>query len=221
MIGYFDVQVKDLPPGIDDAVLRGLLTPGGKSTPELDRLLARMPTSQRARGRNLVSDNFAAFIFRFAFSGGDITDPYDFDSGNAILATILLMTTDSEPTYTDSTNQYTNLHNISGSANTGSAGKRFIEDDIDPHLQDADPDGNGRESILFRSRFLYLAAQGNSNDIRSLGIYFMRDADSTGNFERARTARIRLKDSGGNPIILNKTSSQVLLIEYRFTLVNI
>ena len=131
------------------------------------------------------------------------------------------MTTDSEPTYTEQTNQYTNLHNISGSANTSSGGKRFIEDDIDPHLMDADPDGNGRESILFRSRFLYLAAEGNSNDIRSLGVYFMRDADSTGSFDRARIARIRLKDGGGNPIIINKTSAQVLLIEYRFTLVNI
>lgn len=218
MFGQFDVHLKDLPPG-GDARLRGMLERG--ELPELNRLIDRMPTRQRAKGRNLVSDNFAGYTFRFCFSGGDITDPYDFDSGNAILATILLMTTDSEPTYTDATNQYTNLHNISGSANTSSGGKRFIEDDIDPHLQDADPDNNGRESILFRSRFLYLAAEGNSNDIRSLGIYFMRDADSTGSFERARTARIRLKDSGGNPIIINKTSAQVLLIEYRFTLVTL
>ena len=220
MLGQFDVHLKDLPRGITDAHLLGMMTPEGKATPELNRVLDRMYTRQRAKGQNLISDNFAGYTHRFCFSGGDITDPYDFDSGNAALGSILLMTTDSEPTYTDSTNQYVDINNISGFAGT-SAGKRFIEDDIDPHLQDADPDSNGREAVLFRSRFLYLSTQGNSNNIRSLGIYFSRNADVTTSHERARIARIRLKDSGGTPIIVNKTSSQVLLIEYRFTLVTI
>lgn len=221
MLGHFDIQLKDLPRGITDAHLLELLTPAGKATPELDRLLARLPTRQRAKGCNLINDNFAGYTHKYCFSGGAISTPYNIDGGNAALGTILLMTNDAEPTYTEASSQYTNPNALTGTVQSTTAGKRFIEDDIDPHLMDADPNNNGRESILFRSRFLYLSTQANSNDIRSLGIYFSDNGNSTGTEERGRIARIRLKDSGGTPIILNKTSAQVLLIEYRFTLVTI
>ena len=62
MLGHFDVKLKDLPPGIGDADLLALMQ-GGKATPELDRLLGNMRTRQRAFGKNLVNDNFAAFTF--------------------------------------------------------------------------------------------------------------------------------------------------------------
>ena len=216
MQGYFDVQTKDLG-GLRDNDLLAMMSPDGKVTPELARLVDGLPTVQHARGKNLVSDNFAGATFKYVFSGGSINDPYN--QGNGILASILIMNTDSEPGYTDQTDQYTTIHGLSG--NVGSLpGKRFIEDDVEAHL--IITDSGGRESILFRSRWLYLAAEAVSNDIRSLGVYHCRyGGASLSSIERGRIARIRLKDSGGSPIIINKTASQVLLIEYRFTLVSI
>lgn len=216
MQGYFDVKTKDLG-GLSDDDLLAMMSPEGKVTPELAKLLDGLPTVQHAQGKNLVSDNFASSSFKYCFSGGTIDNPYN--QGNGILATILIMNTDSEPAYTDATNQYTTMHGLTGGVGS-LPGKRFIEDDVEAHL--IVTDSGGRESILFRSRWMYLAAEAVSNDIRSLGVYHCRyGGSSTSSIERGRIARIRLKDSGGNPIIINKTASQVLLIEYRFTLVSI
>lgn len=216
MQGYFDVQTKDLG-GLRNEDLLAMLTPEGKFTPELRKLLDDLPTAQHAFGKNLVSDNFASSTFKYCFSGPDISNPYN--QGNGILATILIMNTDSEPGYTDATNEYTTYNGLSGGQGSN-PGKRFIADDVEAHL--IVTDSGGRESILFRSRWMYLAAEAVSNDIRSLGVYHCRyGGDSGSSIERGRIARIRLKDSGGSPIIINKTASQVLLIEYRFTLVSI
>jgi hypothetical protein len=43
----------------------------------------------------------------------------------------------------------------------------------------------------------------------------------TGSNYCGRIARIRLKDSGGNPIEINKTADITLFVEYRFTLITV
>lgn len=220
MQGYFDVQVKDLC-GLHDEDLLRLMTPQGKATPELSRLLDRLPTRQHAFGKNLVNDNFAGYSF-LGFGGGDIADPYDFGGLNvaAALATICLTTNDAEPTYQESSyTSYVTMHNVPNSVNTGNAGKRFIEDQIETHLIQVD--SGGRESILFRSRWMYLAAEAASSNIRSLDVLFSEDADTTSTARRGIIARIRFKNSGGSPIVITKSTAQVLLIEYRFTLVTV
>lgn len=218
MQGYFDVQVKDLC-GLQDRDLLRLMTPQGKATPELSRLLDRLPTRQHVFGKNLVNDNFAGFTHSRVLSGGDIADPYDFDGGSAALGTICLTTNDAEPTYTEASyTGYVTPSNVPNSVNTSNAGKRFIEDQIETHLIQVD--SGGRESILFRSRWMYLAAEAVSSNIRSLDVLFAETGSSMG-IRRGIIARIRFKNSGGSPIIITKSSSQVLLIEYQFTLVTV
>jgi hypothetical protein len=101
--------------------------------------------------------------------------------------------------------------------NTGNAGKRFVAHDMEV-LVDVEP--NGREGIFMRERWLYLPSQVVSNEIRCVGVFWCENI-TDGNDERGRIGRVRMKDAGGNPVTLNKSSSQTLLIQYTFTLVSL
>lgn len=95
------------------------------------------------------------------------------------------------------------------------AAKRFVQDDIEGPLIYSDTDG--AEAVHLKERWLWLPSQAVSNRIRSVGI-FSCEINNTGNDDRSATARVRLKDASGFPITLNKSSSQVLLVQYTFTL---
>lgn len=210
MQGYFDVKLLDA--SDYKQALREL------EGVELLELLDRMPIVQRAQGSNLVFDNFAAYVFFTLFSGGDVQDPFDTGGTtlNAYFSTLVLQTTDTEPAYTDFSTQSATADAVTGSIGGGSSFKRFIEDDVEAELIQAG--ASGREVVTFRSRFLWSSAEGNSSSIKSLGAWYCADADLTTSQTRATAARIRLKDSGGNPITVVKDSSKVLLVEYTFTL---
>lgn len=168
-------------------------------------------------GRNLQFDNWAAFSFNRRMAGPDIADPYDFDSGSAWLATITLTTIDSEPTYQEASNFGSDINNIQSNVGSG-ASKRFVEDDVENVLIATVADG--RDAIFQRSRFLYLPSQAVSGNIRSVSIHFSDNGDSTGFISRGIAGRVRIKDAGQNPIIISKSSSQVLLVEYTTTYVS-
>jgi len=220
MQGHFDLTLLDAG-GYTDADFKRAQENG-----TILKMLDSLDIEQKCSGSNQVFDHFAETMFIHLMSGPGVSFPYgNGGTGSAYLGSLVLSTYDTEPTYTE-TETYgffgRTVHSVGSSANTSSAGKRFIEDDIiDPDII-VDPDG--RESIIVRSKFLYLTTEGTSNNIRSLAIWYDTDADldpgSSGR-EWGIGARIRLKDSGGNPTIINKTSSQVLLVEYTFTLVSI
>jgi len=215
MHGHFSVELKAAR-DLRDADFRAARREGA-----LGALLRDLETEERAEGDNLVFNWLAAFLFRYLFSGGDIQDPFDFDSGNCYIGCINLGVTDSEPTYTEFTNNYyEDINSMSDSIGGSGASKRFIEDQIETHLIKKEDDG--REAIFLRSRWLWLPSEGVSSNIRSLSLYFARDADGTGGYsERARGARLRLKNQAGLPIIINKTNKHVLLAEYVFTLASV
>jgi len=182
-------------------------------------LLRGLPPLGRFRARNLVFDMIPSFLFNRLMGGPAAKGPLIYESGSAALHAMVLLSTDSEPTYEESTWEYTQtLYTLP--EEVGSGAKRFIEDVIETTLIQADQ--TGREHISCRSRWLFLPSEGVSSNIRSVGIYFCRDGDNTaGNLERGRVARIRIKDAAGRPVIINKTASQVLLIEYTFRLVTV
>lgn len=214
MQGFFDVQVKDAC-GLSDDAFRGL---SGK---ELDRLLARLRTVQHAPWhKNLVNDMMAAWLFQHTMSGGGIGFPYDGGGvGGGGLANLILSQTDAEPGYQDSWNSsYVNMHEGQDAANTSSGGKRFYDDQVESHLITLTP---AKEELYFRSRFLYTPSQGVSSNIRSIAYYYSDNADNTGDNDRGLFGRVRLKDSGGSPIVVNKTAAQVLLVQVIFKLVTI
>ena len=188
----------------------------------LEDLLRGLPKLARVRRENLVFDNFAAFLFSQLMSGGDVSDPYDLGgTASAALSCINLMSTSSEPTYQEATNEYGGGVTIYALSETvGSGAKRFVEDVIETPSIRTDP--GGREAVECRSRWLFLPSQGVSSNIRSIGVFFSADGDATGDYiSRGRMARVRLKDAAGRQIIINKTASQVLLIEYTFRLVSV
>lgn len=193
----------------------------------IDDLLKELPVEQQFLNQhNRIMDNMAGYFLDNLFSLGNCGYPYYTRQDappEAALAFITLLTTDGEPTYTEDwgiegSNSYLPLHNVYETAGA-LTGKRFEEDEITPW--ELWSDTTGRNAIHFRNRFLYTPSQAVSSNIKSVGIFFHEDGDGTGSYwvARARIGRVRIKDAGGNPVTLNKLASQVLLVEYTFSLV--
>lgn len=216
MKGHFDVTLLDSGGYSDEQFRRAI--DGGR----IDQLLAVLKVEQKLSQQNLVNDGAASFCLDHCFSGPQALSPYYLNS-RGMLNNVLLMTTDADPTYGETTNQFTEAYSVTGTIGGGSsnvAAKRFVADTVDQH-QLAVMSG-GREGIFFRSRWLWLPYEGVSNDIRSLGVYYSRSSSNIGSStDRGRIARVRLKDDQGRNVILNKTSRQVLLVEYEFSLFTI
>jgi hypothetical protein len=191
------------------------------------QLLKSLDVIQRSKTCNLIMDMFVGSLYYRTWSGCGAPNHggnYWVNgtlAGQATLATVILLNLSTEPTLTEPSNTttYGTPHTWHGSnVSTSYAGKRFIEDDSEAHQIYVNPDG--RESIVFLSRFLWLPSQGNLVNIRSVACGHAEDGDSTGSSQRGLTARVRLKDDGGNPITMGKTSDQALLVEYEHEFVS-
>lgn len=211
MQGHFDVTLLDSG-GYSDKQFQRAIDEG-----RIDQLLKVLKVEQKLSRNNLMFDHVAVCVLDHCFSGPNA--PHDMYYSPNWLNNIMLLTVDSDPTYTETNAEYTYPNSMSGAASSNSA-KRFITDQIDTH-QLAVLSG-GREGIYFRSRWLYLPSQAVSNNIRSLGAYWCRyDDNLSSSIQRTRISRVRLKDDQGRNVILNKTSRQVLLVEYEVTLFSI
>lgn len=219
--GHFDLHLKDCR-GLTDADFDRAIKEGC-----IDDVLKDLPLERTVKTDNMIFSWLAAHLFSRLFQGGDVTNPWDYgDSNAAYFAFILLMNSDSEPSYTEQWWRWDSYYQQymaeqDGTVDASSAAKRFEEDQISDWIIWQDTDG--REAIHFRNRWLYTPSQAISSDIRSLGIYAHTDGDDTWRdyyHFMARSGRVRLKDTGGNPIILSKNTNQVLLVEYTITMVS-
>lgn len=222
--GHFDVRTFDTP-DLTPARLDELIGPRSERRPgSIDKLLEQWKPVQKAVGKNLIFDRTMAYFLYWVFQEGltkiDLPDPWDFSGGSGWcpFSSITWETTDTEPTYTEAVSIYTDIQNTTGRVASGCA-KRFIDDDVENHYIYSDPDG--REAITFRSRWLWLPGDFSSNNIRSIAAWWCENGNYTGTDYRNRSSRIRLKDSGGSPIIINKTANQSLFAEYKVTLVTV
>lgn len=219
-------------------VLRGTLYDSGRLTDadvaraikegRAGQLLARLFPVQHSVNRNLNFHNFAPWAFYAGGWNGAGAPPEPYyrtqGAGYAWLGFICLLTSDTEPTYQESSNEGTGgtAHAVSGTVSASSGAKRIINDQIEAYsIWSA---GDGRNEILFRNRWLYLPSEVVSTTINSLGVYYYEDATyalaSTGRY-KGRSARVRFKDSGGNPITITKTTNQVFLLEYTWSMVSL
>jgi hypothetical protein len=212
MQGYFDVQLKDAP-GLGDDDFRGL------APAELGELLDSLETVRRAEGKNLCNDNLAAYILHHIMSGGSISNPWNRSGVGGAGMTINVENQDADPTYTEGWEEYADIHNPGWQLGTGDSGKRFIIDDVEAHLIQVAP--LQKEEVQFRSRWLYLPSEIVSGNIRSIGYFYSDVANTTSSRYRGHYGRFRLKDSGGNPVVLSKSSSQVLLVQITLKFVTI
>lgn len=179
-----------------------------------------LPVKQRARTKNLVFHFFPAYIFDHLMNGPQGPWPwYTNGTTSAFFTSMSLENLDTDPTYQESVAGTYEGRYRSNIVNTTDAAKRFIEDDADD--PDIVADSTGRERVIFRSRLLWTPVEGISNAIRSIAVWWGRDADNnpmTYYMEYGRNCRTRLYDSKGRKVTLNKTLEEILLVEYEFTL---
>lgn len=201
----------------------------GKTPEEMDRpfleaiksgtilkFLKSLPVVQQAKTKNQIFHTLPAYLGNQVFGMPDAWSGWNGD-GSAGLGAMELTTIATEPTYTEFSNVYpTEKYNFDTSSvgETYTLWKRFIEDQSEPHRIYVDP--GGREGYYFRDRFLWLPSDGLMSNIRGARTIYDEDADNAGTSYRrhSRFSRTRFKDSGGNPITLEKSTSQSFLVEY-------
>lgn len=214
MQGFFDIKLKESG-NLRDEDFRAAIRDRS-----IGQLLEGLVTVQHIQKQNQIFDNFVSYCFDIAMSGPDIADPYDLGANRAALGILAMCTVDTEPTdyQENATWDSQTIHRTSAAVNNTDSGKRFAYDDIEPAV--AYKLSGDREQIEVRDRFLYLPSQVTGVDIYSISINFHEDANynSTGyNTERwkGRLGRILL------PAPINKSTSQVLEVEYRLRLMSI
>jgi len=192
-------------------------------------LLNDLPLEKVLTTKNMIFHWLSVYLHYKLMQGGSPGSPWSKTDGGpeAYFAFVLLMDTDGEPAYYGEnawyydSYSYQSIHSQPGTVDGSAGAKRFEEDQISDWA--IWEDTGGREAIYFRNRWLYTPTQANSSTIRSLGIYFFSNGDDTYRdyYEAiARGGRVRLKDTGGNPVTLSKNSNQVLLVEYTFSFVS-
>jgi len=209
-------------PGFSEKDVSRILGPRDKRRPgSIDDFLSGMESIQEFKSENLLNDNCSAFFFKYMMSGGGIPSPYNNGStANSLFSLVILTTTNSEPSYTDSSNEWGDAYNLSGNIGGGSSnssrGVKFFDiDSIEDGL--VYEDSNGREAISYRSRWLFLPNQGVSSSIAGFSVYFSEDGDNNNSKYRGRSGRVLFRDGNGTPIIVNKLSTRTMFLEYTIT----
>lgn len=218
MQGHFEVGAFHTP-GLTEDELNAALGPKHLRKPDsVLEFLSQFHREQEVKGKNLMMDNCAALAFRGLFSGAAITNPFNYDPVGKTLGLIALTTHSSEPSYQESYGDaFVFPDQINGNVGSGTA-KRFYADEVEPYL--ISEGSNGKESLTYRGRWLWLPAQAVSSTIRSICAWY-RNGSSLNQESTDIVTRIRLKDSGGSPIEINKTASITLFVEYRVTVVSV
>lgn len=215
MRGHFNVAVKDAGGLRDEDFLLA------KSEGRLNSVLEKLAVVQRAEANNQITHWLSAVMISRVVGHSFPNAPFPVYSGNVWpWSSITLQTTDAEVDYTYSWTSYCDYYGTPDSVGS-TAAKGFLTSVVESTIF-AKTLG-GKEEIYFKSRWLYLPSQGNSNNIRSVGVYgceyttqqFVAD-------DRYITARVRLKDPDtGLPVILIKNFNQVLVIEYTIFFVSL
>ncbi len=175
---------------------------------------------------NLITQSFAIFVFQRLFNAAPVSGEWLREGGTncAFLTGCVLSAEDSEPSITEwdpGTGDWDYWSPTASSWPSGISYKRFEEDQAE--LDEIKSDPHGRESIYYRERWLWAPNEAVSSNIRSFGISASMYIGNASGAEsrKGKAGRIRLKDSNGLPIIYSKSSTQILLAEYKFILASV
>jgi hypothetical protein len=219
MNGQFDIALLDARPYKDEdfeaAIREG----------RINELLESLPKDLELSTKNAISHYVVPYLFQMLMSGpAGPGVPFTIDnSGGFQVMTLLDLAT--EPSFTETFTQYLNWYTASVASSTNATGgtaKRPMVDQVESYLLAKDT--QGREAIFCRNRWLFLPSEGVSSSIRSIGIYGNdKNNDNVINdyVNVGRCARVRFKDSGGNPVTINKLNTQAMVVDYTITLVSI
>lgn len=217
MQGHFDLSMLDTP-GLTPELIEAVRREGGD--PKVEALLRGLKVEERWSTDNLIYQVTPSYLYFWAISG---PSPYGHMNNNnsagcSCLGFICLTSTASEPSYT-AENYSAIVSYASVPDNVGSnPSKLFIDDCIVAPDIKVDPDG--RESIYLKCKWLYLPGQATSSVIRSVSVFFLDyyNAPTYSSYYKTRIGRVRIKDSGGNPVTISKAATKSLLVEYTFTM---
>lgn len=221
MQGHFEIGAYHTPGLTEETLLDALGPVAQREDGSVLDFLSQYEKTQEVKGHNLVQEIFAGCVFAALFGdAGGVPNAYGRNEEGGVFGLINLSNRDAEPSYTGERegDSYYPFNSVSYSVGSG-ASKRFINDDVEPYLISEASDG--QEAVTLRHRWLYLPSQAVSSVIRSLTVWFMDTPTDTGSNYSAPVCRIRLKDSAGNPIVINKTADITLFVEYRFTLITV
>lgn len=217
MQGHFDLTMLETP-GLTQEVIEAVRREGGD--PKVEALLREFKREGEWHTDNLVYQYAPSYLWYLNFGGSDIPPNMTSNSGSwSFLGYLTLTSTAPEVVYTGDvlTPYWSNDWQTAVPDNVGSnPSKRFIDDCI--VTPDFKLDALGREAIYSKYKWLYLPGQATSSVIRSLSISATGAYSSLTAYGRCRFARVRIKDSGGNPVTISKAATRSLLVEYTFTL---
>jgi hypothetical protein len=190
----------------------------------LNALLDELDTDLHHVQSNLIFHGWVPWMY-LRLSAAAVASGYGISTNTAAMNFVVLLTTDSEPVYNTAIDnlgsQYwaSRVGNHFGGSNLNSH-KRIVTDAIEPYQYYSDP--NGREALTMRNRLMWLPNHVVSSDIRGIGFASANNkiSDDWGTIT-CRMGRIRLKDVNGLPVVYSKTASQILLLEYRFTIASV
>lgn len=223
MQGHFDLALLDTP-GLTQEAIEAVRREGGD--PNVEALLRSFKKEDEWHTDNLIYQTTPSYLYFWAFSMTSAYGSMNLNSygGSNGLGFINLSSTGAEPTYNGELySVYTSWLSVQDSVGSGSSKHFFTAayGSTGPIVApDIAVDPNGREAVYMKTKWLYLPGEATSSVIRSIGVYFgdgLYDYANT-SYVKTRIGRVRIKDSGGNPVTISKASTKSLLVEYTFTL---
>jgi hypothetical protein len=222
MQGHFDLTMLDTP-GLSRDLIEAVRREGGD--PAVEHYLRKFAKEGEWKTDNLVYQVTPSYLYYWAFGaatayGGLIWN----SSGSNGLGFINLSSTSAEPTYSgENYGPLVSWISVTDSVGAGSS-KHFWTAAVGSTgpivTPDVKVDPNGREAIYMKTKWLYLPGEATSSVIRSVGVYYgdyLPNYDNS-SYNKVRIARVRIKDSGGNPVTISKIATKSLLVEYTFTM---
>jgi len=215
MQGHFDLTMLNTP-GLTRDLIEAVRREGGD--PAVEDYLRKFAKEGEWKTDNLIFQTTPCILYYHAFAGPSIYGGQPMSTGG--LACIVLAITSPEPTYNGEVAAVylgATWESLPDGAGIGTGrGKRFINDCI--VTPDFKVDSSGREAVYGKFKWLYLPGEATSSVIRSVTVYGYKDDPAIAGNYYHRTGRVRIKDSGGNPVTISKLATKSLLVEYTFTM---
>jgi hypothetical protein len=204
-------------PGLTSELIEAVRREGGD--PAVEHYLRKFAKDGEWKTDNLIYQVTPSYLYYWVLTGptpygGMEANNYNGSSG---LGFISLTSTSAEVTYNGENYYGAPSYQSVPDIVSGSGSKLFINDCI--ITPDFNVDQSGREAVYGKFKWLYLPGEATSSVIRSVAVFYL-DAISmaSSGYNKTRIGRVRIKDSGGNPVTISKATTRSLLVEYTFTI---
>jgi|MudIll2142460700_1097286.scaffolds.fasta_scaffold00022_32 hypothetical protein len=223
MQGHFDIHMLHTP-GLTRELIEAVRREGGD--PEVEKYIRSFQQDEEWHGDNIVFQGHPGYLYYYAMNAPSMYYSLNYASSVNAFYWVALTSSSTEPSYATVGTEHVWTGNIAPDSLPnllgGSGGRKTFNQTIVD--RDVKSDAGGREAIYAKFKWLYLPGECTSDQIKSIDVFYccrIEDPSYYGGVGHARVARVRIKDSGGNPVTINKLATKSLLIEYTHTLVSL